>query len=449
MKRKFLMLLLMLFSLAIPGSVSAAGSIGLYVNGQQITPDVPPRIVQGRVILPARAILEPLGAELFWDSKSRTVTVFQGVNKITLIINQKTATVNGIKYTLDAPATIINGRTFLPVRFIAEAFDSYVEWDSTNRLVKVLHNDSSGRGTSVVIGYYYDYRSLTDLENYGDKITDTIHFSYELNSENRVQEKVFFEQGLRHARQNGMGAEMLVAAFDKPLLKNLMEDESSQKLVIEDINGILESRGFDGVNMDLEGIDPSQRDNYVNFISMLKEGLGSRYTLSLSLPARTSDREWWYDGYDYQSLAKIADRIMIMAYDQHHNGGEPGPVAGNDWVERVINYLLPQIPKEKFQLGLGIYGRDWPETGVGKAIFIQDARNLAAAKGVAIQKDQASGVSWFSYTDDSGIKHQVWFEDRESAQSKLELAKKYQLSGVALWRLGVIPPDIWEIFNKG
>ncbi len=91
MKRKIMMVLLILFSLSVPGSVLAAGPIDLYVNGQEITPDVPPRIVQGRVILPARAILEPLGAQLLWDSKSKTVTVYQGVNKITLIINQKMA----------------------------------------------------------------------------------------------------------------------------------------------------------------------------------------------------------------------------------------------------------------------------------------------------------------------------------------------------------------------
>lgn len=449
MKKRIIIVVLMLFVLSLPGSVLAAGPIDLFINGQEITPDVPPSVVQGRVILPARAILEPLGAELAWDSKSRTVTVYKGANKITLIINQKVATVNGIKYTLDAPASIIQGRTFIPLRFVAEAFDSYVEWDGGNRTVKVVHDESTAKRETVVTGYYFDSRSLENIQSNINKITDTIHFSYELNSQSRIQENTYFEQGYQLAQENGMGVEMLVCAFDKAVLKSLMEDTNAQKVVIEDILGFLKSRDFDGVNMDLEGIDKDHGGQYVNFIKALKEKLGSRYTLSLSLPSRTSDTEWWYDGYDYKSLAKIADRIMIMAYDQHHNGGEPGPVAGNDWVEKVINYLLPQIPKEKFQLGLGIYGRDWPETGVGKAIFVQDARNLAAAKGVAIKKDETSGVSWFAYTDDGGVKHQVWFEDRDSAQAKMELVKKYQLSGVALWRLGIIPPDIWEIISKG
>ncbi len=449
MKKRIMLVLLILFVLSFPSSVLAAGPIDLYINGQEIKPDVAPMIVQGRVILPARAILEPLGATFTWDSKSRTVTIYKGTNKVILIIGRKDAIVNGIKYSLDVPATIINGRTLLPLRFVAESFDSYVEWNSKNRSVQVIHNENTARRKVVVTGYYYDWRSLGDIENYMHKITDTIHFSYELDSQMRVKEKNFFEQGYQLARKNQMGVEMLVSSFDKALLKSLMEDKNAQKTVIDDILIFLESRDFDGVNMDLEGIDQHHGSHYVSFIKALKERLGSRYTLSLSLPARTSDREWWYNGYEYRSLAQIADRIMIMAYDQHHNGGEPGPVAGNDWVEKVINYLLPQIPKEKFQLGLGIYGRDWPETGMGKAIFIQDARNLAASKGITIQKDEASGVSKFTYTDDNGVKHQVWFEDRDSVQAKLELVKKYKLSGVALWRLGVIPPDIWEIINKG
>ncbi|MEL7566012.1 MAG: stalk domain-containing protein [Dehalobacterium sp.] len=449
MKKRIVMILLMLFVLSFPSSVLAAGPIDLFVNGQQITPDVPPKVVQGRVILPARAILEPLGAEFAWDSKSRTVTVYKGADKVTLVIDQKTAIVNGIKYTLDAPASIIQGRTFIPLRFVAETFDSYVEWNGDNRTVKVVYNESTSKRNMVVTGYYFDWRSLEDIQNNLNKMTDTIHFSYELNTQGRIQENTYFEQGYQLAQQNGMGVEMLVSSFDKTILKSLMEDTNAQKLVIEDIMNFLESREFDGVNMDLEGIDPGHGEQYVNFIKNLKEKLGSRYTLSLSLPSRTSDRETWYDGYDYKSLAKIADRVMIMAYDQHHNGGEPGPVAGNDWVEKVINYLLPLIPKEKFQLGLGIYGRDWPETGVGKAIYVQAARDLAAAKGITIQKDETSGVSWFNYTDDNGVKHQVWFEDQDSTQAKMELVKKYQLSGVALWRLGIIPPDIWEIINKG
>jgi spore germination protein YaaH len=237
---------------------------------------------------------------------------------------------------------------------------------------------------------------------------------------------------------------MLVFANDRAQLKNLLDDPAAQKQVIDDIYGFLQTRGFDGVNMDFEYVDSTQSAQYVRLIKNLKTRLGGAYSLSLSVPARTSDRETWYNGYDYAGLAAVADRVMVMAYDQHWKGGDPGPVAGNDWVESVINYLLPKIPNEKFQLGLGAYGYDWPTGANGKTILIQAARDLAKSKGITVIQDPASGVSTFNYTDDSGIQHQVWFEDTTSILAKLELVKKYDLKGIAIWRLGIIPDNTWQ-----
>lgn len=372
----------------------------------------------------------------------------KGEKKVILKIDRKEAQVNGIKYTLDAPASIIQGRTFLPVRFVAEAFDASVDWNSGTRRVTVIQNDTTGKLDIVVTGYYFDWRSLESLQSNINKITDTIHFSYEIDSQGRVEETNYFDQGYQLARQNGMGVEMLVFGNNRAQLITLLNDANAQKVLIDDILRFLKERDFDGVNLDLENIDKTLRTQYLAFVKNLKNKLGSSYTLSLSLPSRSSDRETWRDGYDYAGLAKVADRVMIMAYDQHYAGGTPGPVAGNDWVEQVIKYLLPLIPKEKFELGLGIYGYDWPETGAGKSLYVQAARDLAATEKAVIQKDAVSGVSFFSYSDDAGVTHQVWYEERDSVKAKMELVKKYRLAGVALWRLGIIPQDIWEIINK-
>lgn len=425
--------------------VLAAASVKIIVNDQEVIPDTAPFISGGRVMVPARAILEPLGAWFEWDSKSKTVSIHKESKNVLLIINRNNAAINGVKYPLDAPAVIKNGRTFIPLRFVSEAFDAYVDWNANERLVKVIQNAAIKRPLSTVTGYYYDFRSLESLQNYMNLITDTVHFSYELNSDGRVEEKPFFSQGFELARQNNKGVEMLVFANNREQLKMILDNPVMQQQIIEDIFSFVEVRGFDGVNMDFEYVDKTQAKQYTNFIQALRNKLGARYTLSLSVPARSSEREWWHDGYDYPALAAIVDRIMVMAYDQHYGGGSPGPVAGCDWAEQVINYLLPLIPREKFQLGLGIYGYDWPETGKGKAIYVQAARDLAQAKGAVIKIDQVSGVSWFSYTDDSGIPHQVWFEDVDSLRTKLELVKKYDLAGIALWRLGIIPQDIWDV----
>ena len=435
-------------SLLFSGTVMAAAEIKVFVNDQQIIADVPPYIAHNRTMLPARAILEPLGGQFLWDSKTATVTIIKGAKKVSLVIGELSASVNGVKYPLEAAAVIKGGRTFLPLRFVAETFNATVNWDGAQHTIQVYENSIASE-PMVITGYYYDANSLVSLQENLPLITDTIHYSYRLNTDGLIEEKPFFNQGFDLARQNGQGVEMLVFASDRAQLIALMNDPAAQMVVIDGIYEYLEDRGFDGVNMDFEGIDPSQGVQYLAFIKSLKAKLAGRYSLSLSLPARTSDREVWYDGYDYAGLAKAADRVMIMAYDQHYKGGEPGPVAGNDWVESVITYLLPKIPAEKFQLGMGIYGYDWAAGSKGKTILLQAARDLALAKGMTINQDAASGVSHFDYSDDAGIGHQVWFEDAASVATKLELVKKYHLQGIALWRLGIIPGDIWQTIKVG
>lgn len=449
MSKKYfrLCLLVVIFSIMLVVPAYAAAPITIFVNDVKVETDVPPYISNGRTMLPIRAILEPLGAQFSWDGKTQTVTVTKGFNRVYLVVKRNEATVNGVKYPLDAPASITQGRTFVPLRFIAETFNATVLWNGALRTVRVYPNSSAKRNV-VVTGYYYDFKSLESLQGNLDTITDTIHFSYSMNGEGRVVENPFFPQGFELARQNGKGVEMLVFANDRAQLKSLMDDPKAQQTVIEDIYGFLQTRNFDGVNMDFEYIDRTQSSQYVNFIKALRTRLGTAYTLSLSLPARSSDKQYWYDGYDYKALAAIADRVMVMAYDQHYKGGEPGPVAGNDWTEEVINYMLPSIPKEKFQLGLGIYGYDWPESGAGKTILVQAARDLAKAKGITIIKDAESGVSRFTYKDDQGLSREVWFEDASSVQTKMELVKKYRLAGIAIWRLGIVPKDIWEMIKS-
>ena len=82
-------------------------------------------------------IAEGFNAEVNWDNKSRKVTIKDNETTIELWINQKKAKINGKDYTLDAPPIIVNGRTLVPVRFIAEGFNAEVNWDNKNQIVTI------------------------------------------------------------------------------------------------------------------------------------------------------------------------------------------------------------------------------------------------------------------------------------------------------------------------
>ncbi|TJX12855.1 copper amine oxidase N-terminal domain-containing protein [Tissierella creatinini] len=114
-----------------------AEPIKVFVHNSQLNLPVDPVIIDGRTLVPLRAIFEALGATVEWDQATKTVTGIQGDKLIKLQVDNKIAQINGQEVTLDAAATIVNGSTLVPVRFIAETLGANVNWDNNSRSVLV------------------------------------------------------------------------------------------------------------------------------------------------------------------------------------------------------------------------------------------------------------------------------------------------------------------------
>lgn len=109
--------------------------VKLYVNGE--ASDTEPFVKKGNTYVPFRAIAEALEAEVIWNPEKRSITVTKDGVSIQLLVGSKTATVNGKKISLDAPATVTKGNTYVPVRFISEALNATVKWESESQTVVV------------------------------------------------------------------------------------------------------------------------------------------------------------------------------------------------------------------------------------------------------------------------------------------------------------------------
>ncbi len=109
--------------------------ISVRLDGKKVYFDQLPTIVNDRTLVPLRAIFEALNAEVEWNGAIRTVTATKGDTVVVLTIDSTTPTVNGETQTLDAPAMIINSRTMVPARFVAQSFGADVDWDGTTRTV--------------------------------------------------------------------------------------------------------------------------------------------------------------------------------------------------------------------------------------------------------------------------------------------------------------------------
>lgn len=107
------------------------------INGVAKANDVEPVIVNSHTMLPIRFIAEELGAKVDWKQETQTVSVETDAIKISLVIGEGFATVNGEKIALDTPSFIKDSRTFLPLRFVMENLGADVKWDENTRQVKI------------------------------------------------------------------------------------------------------------------------------------------------------------------------------------------------------------------------------------------------------------------------------------------------------------------------
>ncbi|MBT2282472.1 copper amine oxidase N-terminal domain-containing protein [Paenibacillus polymyxa] len=113
--------------------------VKLYVNG--VASDSEPFVKKGNTFVPFRAIAESLKAEVAWNPEERSIIVTKDGVSIKLVVDSKTATVNGKNVSLDVPATITKGSTYVPVRFISEALDATVQWEEESKTVVVYEEE--------------------------------------------------------------------------------------------------------------------------------------------------------------------------------------------------------------------------------------------------------------------------------------------------------------------
>ncbi len=137
MKRPFRGIALFFLSCFLLLTPAYAAEISVKLDETPIAFDTAPFLENDRVLVPVRGILESLGYSLYWQEESQTVLAINDEVSISLTIDSSTAVVNGELVSIDAPAIIRNGRTFVPLRFLAEYSGAAVVWDGSSSTVSI------------------------------------------------------------------------------------------------------------------------------------------------------------------------------------------------------------------------------------------------------------------------------------------------------------------------
>ncbi len=228
------------------------------------------------------------------------------------------------------------------------------------------------------------------------------------------------------------------------IAKTIATDDSRQKF----INALLETvakNKFGGLTIDLEEIPASSQMNLFKFIQSLHAEFQKRgLILAQAVPFDNSD-------WNYKAYANVTDYLMLMAYDQHWATSEPGAIAGQDWFDATLKKRMAELSPAKTVVCFGNYAYNWTQ-GAKEAEDITFQQAVLTAKESLdspndIKFDRATKNPHFSYTEDDGKNHTIWFLDATTAFNELQSAKSYGAAGFALWRLGSEDPSLWSIFG--
>jgi hypothetical protein len=385
-------------------------NIQVFLDGFSLKFDVPPVIKEGRTLVPFRVIAESLHLDVLWEDTTQTIKATTPTTSLLLKIGNNTALVNGQAVPLDVPPEITDGRTLIPLRFFSENLGCTVDWLAEQYIIKI----NSPPQKMLVSGFYAlgggTTSSWKNLFNKDFPETEQGHTHlvkeialgwYSLDENGNLltksttgwQRPTGWEKVLEAANKYQIKTEMVVHMTDKEAkLSKLITDPIATNQAIANISK--EAPLYDGVNLDLEGLGwresgemlEQTRANFTRLVKMLYKKLTAQgLTLTLTLHAPNSA----YPGYDYESLGNNCDAIIIMAYDY---GSKPEPL---ELVSTAVEKTATLVPAEKLILGISIPSETPP-----------------------------------------------------SLPAKIGIAKRYQLKGIALWRLGLVSQEMWQVLHE-
>jgi cellulose synthase/poly-beta-1,6-N-acetylglucosamine synthase-like glycosyltransferase/peptidoglycan/xylan/chitin deacetylase (PgdA/CDA1 family)/spore germination protein YaaH len=226
------------------------------------------------------------------------------------------------------------------------------------------------------------------------------------------------------------------------LAREVATPESRQKLINALVKTV-EDNKFAGLTVDLEEVPRSSQNNLYQFMKELHATFQTHnWIIAQAVPFDNPD-------WDYKAYAQMTDYMMLMAYDEHWATGQPGAIASQDWFEKILAKRMKELDPKKTIICIGNYGYDWSDKSKeAEDISFQEAVLSARDSEATIKFDPATKNPYFSFDEDDGSHHTVWFLDGVTAYNEIKASEKYQPFGIALWRLGSEDPSLWDVFGQ-
>jgi cellulose synthase/poly-beta-1,6-N-acetylglucosamine synthase-like glycosyltransferase/spore germination protein YaaH/peptidoglycan/xylan/chitin deacetylase (PgdA/CDA1 family) len=226
----------------------------------------------------------------------------------------------------------------------------------------------------------------------------------------------------------------------------MLDDPAARQTFRNQLAQFLASDNYKGINLDFESIPTKQQPAYRTLVGELYDDLHARgMKLHLSVPVADDD-------FNYGFLAAHSDGLVLMDYDEHFGGSDPGPIASQEWFTKNLVNALKLMPKEKIICAIGSYGYDWEvgkkNNGKPPERSVQEAWLTARDSEAQVEFDPDSLNPHFSYEEDDNTRHDLWFLDGVTVLNEMRAARALGIQTFALWRLGSEDRSLWTIWDQ-
>ena len=251
------------------------------------------------------------------------------------------------------------------------------------------------------------------------------------------------------AHEKGLKVWGLVDNFSENMSTTTVLSKTSSRQNLENqlVTYAMKS-GLDGINIDFESLS---EDVGIHFLQFLRELSIQCHENNLVLSVDNPVPEDFTSHYDRTEQGKVVDYVIIMGYDEHYDGSDAGSVASLPWVEQGVKDTLAEVPAKRTILAIPFYTRLWKTTDGGaltsEAIGMDQAQQVISENGAETYWDKTTSQNYGTYEGD-GATYQIWLEDAQSVAKKVKLISKYELAGVAEWKLGFENSGIWSVITE-
>lgn len=297
---------------------------------------------------------------------------------------------------------------------------------------------------NLVWDYYSEYVNAPDRTGEtmdGVNVVSPSFFSLERGSNGEIYDNAK-DGGAEYIEWAHNNNYQVWAMFSNNSLKDttsqILNDYEKRETMIENLMDLVEEYNLDGVNVDFENMNESDKDVYSRFLIELAPRLKKiGKTLSVDVTAPDGS-ETWSLCFDRNTIANVADYIVFMAYDQYGtNSNKAGTTAGYNWVEANVKKFLGQedVDPEKIILGIPLYMRLWEEEEDGTAkpevVNMKDMFDVLPENQVATWDEELK--QYYVEYEEDGKTYKMWVENEKSVGEKINLANQYNLAGIAFW----------------